>query len=105
MSHFLLHSFHPKPCRFRLQLIEQFSEFAKRMKSNLTNLRFEERKQIVRLLVEEVKVNTKSEEVTVRHILPLDKKFPLCKGSNITTTGKHRRAPVRAQRYCNYDVI
>ena len=65
----------------RLQLIEQFTEFAQRMRANLTNLEFAERKQIVRLLVEEVKVNTKSEEITVRHILPLDKKFPLCKGS------------------------
>ena len=69
----------------RLQVIEQFTEFAKRMKTNLTNLSFEERKQIVRLLVEEVKVNTKTEEIIVRHILPLDKKFPLCKGSNYST--------------------
>ena len=71
----------------RLQVIEQFTEFAKQIKSNLTNLQFEERKQIVRLLVEEVKVNTKTEEITVRHILPLDKKFPLCKGSSLSGVG------------------
>jgi hypothetical protein len=35
---------------------------------------------IVRLLVEEVIVNTKTEEVTVRHIMPLDQQFPLCTG-------------------------
>jgi hypothetical protein len=34
--------------------------------------------------VEEVIVNTQTEEITVRHILPLDQKFPLCKGSNLT---------------------
>src|SRR5262249_3480467 len=65
----------------RLQLIEQFTDFTQRMKANLTNLNFEERRQIVRLLVEEVLVNTQTEELTVRHILPLDQKFPLCKRS------------------------
>ena len=65
----------------RLQLIEQFADFTQRMKANLTNLKFEERRQIVRLLVEEVMVNTQTEEIAVRHILPLDQKFPLCKGS------------------------
>src|SRR5262249_50905785 len=65
----------------RLQLIEQFADFTQRMKANLTRLNFEERRQIVRLLVEEVIVNTQTDEITVRHILPLDQKFPLCKGS------------------------
>jgi hypothetical protein len=63
-------------------LIEQFADFTHQMKANLTNLNFEERRQVVRLLVEEVIVNTQTEEITVRHILPLDQKFPLCKGSN-----------------------
>src|SRR5262249_13046096 len=66
----------------RLQLIEQFADFTQRMKANLINLNFEERRQIVRLLVEEVIVNTQTEEITVRHILPLDQKFTLCKGSS-----------------------
>jgi site-specific DNA recombinase len=66
----------------RLQLIEQFAEFTQRMKANLTTLSFEERKQIVRLLVEEVTVSTQNEEITVRHILPLDQKCPLRKGSS-----------------------
>jgi len=65
----------------RLQLIEQFADFTQRMKANLTQLDFEERRQIVRLLVEEVIVNTQKDEITVRHVLPLDQKFPLCKGS------------------------
>jgi hypothetical protein len=70
----------------RLQLIEQFADFTHQMKANLTNLNFEERRQVVRLLVEEVIVNTQTEEITVRHILPLDQKFPLCKGSTLTLT-------------------
>jgi site-specific DNA recombinase len=65
----------------RLQLIEQFADFTQRMKANLTTLKFEERRQIVRLLVKEVLVNTQTNEITVRHILPLDQKLPLCKGS------------------------
>jgi hypothetical protein len=69
----------------RLQLIEQFADFTQRMKANLTRLNFEERRQIVRLLVEEVIVNTQTDEITVRHILPLDQKFPLCKGSKRAT--------------------
>jgi len=45
---------------YRLQLIEQFANFTQRMKANLTRLNFEERRQIVRLLVEEVIVNTQT---------------------------------------------
>jgi site-specific DNA recombinase len=72
----------------RLQLIEQFTVFTQRMSQNLSQLSFEERKQIVRLLVEEVFVNTTTGEITVRHILPSDPKLPLCKGS--------KRAPLRS---------
>src|SRR5262249_33604666 len=64
----------------RLELIEKFTDFTQRMKVNMSTLSFEERKQVVRLLVEEVIVNTKTEEVTVRHIMPLDQQFPLCTG-------------------------
>ncbi len=66
----------------RLQLIEQFATFTQRMTTNLSTRSFVERKQIVRLLIEEVLVNTATEEITVRHILPMDQKFPLRKGSN-----------------------
>jgi len=71
----------------RLQLIEQFTDFTQRMNRNLSNLSFAERKQIVRLLVEEVLVNTSTDEIVVRHILPLDEKFPLCKGSTRSFAG------------------
>jgi site-specific DNA recombinase len=65
----------------RLQLIEQFAVFAQRMNTNLSTLGFAERKHLVRLLVEEVIVNTSTEEITVRHILPVDQTLPLCKRS------------------------
>ncbi|MEW6735242.1 MAG: hypothetical protein AB1489_28380, partial [Acidobacteriota bacterium] len=71
----------------QLQLIEQFNDFTKRMTFNLSNLSFEEKKNIVRLLVEEVIVNVKTEEVTIRQVLPLQtqpEQFSLCKGSSIT---------------------
>jgi len=79
----------------RLQLIEQFAEFTQRMKANLTTLSFEERKQIVRLLVEEVTVSTQKEEITVRHILPLDQKCPLRKGSNLALVSQYRLTRTR----------
>ncbi len=73
----------------RLQLIEQFARFTQRMNTNLSTVGFAERKQIVRLLVEEVVVNTTTEEITVRHILPVDQTFPLCKRSKEPPPGKH----------------
>jgi hypothetical protein len=63
----------------RLQLIEQFASFTQRMTTNLSTLGFAERKQIVRLLVEEVVVNATTDEITVHHILPINQTFPLCK--------------------------
>jgi len=54
------------------------------MTTNLSTLGFAERKQIIRLLVEEVVVNTTTEEITVRHILPVEQMFPLCKRSSVS---------------------
>jgi site-specific DNA recombinase len=67
----------------RLQMIEQVGEFAKRVGANLANLSFAERKQIVRLLVEEVVVDTETDQITVRHILPLGTDSPLRKGGRL----------------------
>jgi site-specific DNA recombinase len=74
----------------RLQLIEQFAAFSQRMTTNLSTLGFTERRQIVRLLVEEVVVNTSTEEITVRHILPVGQTFPLCKRSTAAALGGAR---------------
>ena len=59
------------------------------MTTNLSTLGFAERKQIIRLLVEEVVVNTVTEEITVRHILPVEQMFPLCKRSIFSTSGAY----------------
>jgi hypothetical protein len=70
----------------RLQLIEQFAMFAQQMNTTLSTLGLGERNHLVRLLVEEVTVNTSTEEITVRHILPVDQTLPLCKRSNDTAS-------------------
>ncbi len=61
----------------KLQLIEQFSEFSKKLKDNLDTMTFEEKKKMVRLLVNEVMVDSKKEEITVRHVMPMTQKCPL----------------------------
>ena len=58
------------------------------MNTNLSTLGFAERKHLVRLLVEEVIVNTSTEEITVRHILPVDQTFPLCKRRTLARVGQ-----------------
>jgi len=73
----------------QLQLIEQFSTFQAKFLSRLGDLQFEEKKQVVRLLVEEVLVDSVNERLTVKHVIPLDKSFPLRSGSNGATSG-HR---------------
>jgi hypothetical protein len=47
-------------------------DFSVKIKENLDRLDFETRKQIVRLLVEEVEIDTIKEEINVKHIIPLD---------------------------------
>lgn len=66
----------------QLQLIEQFSTFQEKFLSRLSDLPFEEKQQVVRLLVEEVQVDSVNEKLTVKHVIPLDKSFPLRSGSN-----------------------
>jgi hypothetical protein len=84
-----------KEAHHRLQLIEQFSAFTQRMTANLSTLSFAERKQIIRLLVEEVVVDTTTEEITVRQILPVEQMFPLCKRSNNPPLRDPRRGRVQ----------
>jgi site-specific DNA recombinase len=65
----------------QLPLIEQFSTFQKKFSSRLGSLTFEEKKQVVRLLVDEVLVDSINEKLIVKHVIPLDKRFPLRSGS------------------------
>ena len=71
----------------QLQLIEQFSAFQKKFSSRLEGLTFEEKKQIVRLLVDEVLVDSINEKLIVKHVIPLDKRFPLRSGSGASLLG------------------
>ncbi len=68
--------------RQQLQLIDQLDEFKKKIGTNIKKLKFKQKKEIVRLLVKEVEVNIKTEEINVKHIVPDLKSLPLCTGSN-----------------------
>jgi len=45
-------------------------------------LTFDEKQQVVRLLVDEVLVDSVNEQLVVKHVIPLDKSFPLRSGRN-----------------------
>ena len=65
-----------------LTVIRNLEDFSFKIKENLGGMDFETRKQIVRLLVEEVEVDTIKEEINVKHIIPLDvRKCQLCSGT------------------------
>ena len=76
-----------------LQLVEQFEDFKKKMNLNLPNLKFEEKKQLVRLLVSEVVVDVKNQDVNVKHVVPVQKNVPLCLGSNQSDSCKYLSSP------------
>jgi hypothetical protein len=73
----------------QLQLIEPFAALQGQFSSKRDNLAFEEKKQVVRLLVEEVLVDSVNEKLTVTHVIPLDKSFPLRSGSSEPPPGQH----------------
>jgi predicted nuclease with TOPRIM domain len=73
----------------QLQLIEPFAALQGQFSSKRDNLAFEEKKQVVRLLVEEVLVDSVNEKLTVTHVIPLDKSFPLRSGSSEPSAGQH----------------
>ena len=64
--------------RQQLQLIDTLDEFKKKVGKGLTELTFKQKKEIVRLLVQEVIVNIKTGEAKVRHIVPELKSLSLC---------------------------
>jgi site-specific DNA recombinase len=61
----------------QLKLVDRYADFVKKFGDNLDQLDFEKRKEVVRLLVEEVAVDVKNEHVTVRHIVPAEKNIQL----------------------------
>ena len=66
----------------QLHLVSRFEDFSAKLKNNLQDVSFEDKKRIVRLLVTEVIVDTTKEELHLKHILPLKKSCPLRSGGN-----------------------
>ena len=56
-------------------MIRNLDDFSGIIKTNLDSHSFEEKRRIVRCLVEEVEVDTISKEIDVKHIIPLDSKM------------------------------
>ena len=67
----------------QLHLMEQFSTLQNKFASRLDHLTLAEKKQVVRLLVEEVLVESVHESRIVKHVIPLAKRFPLRSGSSV----------------------
>ena len=55
-----------------LTVIHNLDDFALNINKNLDAHSFEEKRRLVKLLVEEVEVDTIKEEINVKHIIPLD---------------------------------
>ena len=65
-----------------LSLIQDLSGFSESLKKNLDTCSLEDRKKVVRLLVDEVQVDTISEKIKIKHIVPMEpKKCHLCWGT------------------------
>jgi site-specific DNA recombinase len=58
-----------------LTVIHNLSEFSENLSKNLDSQTFEEKRSIIRLLVEEVEVDTINGEINVKHIIPLNSKM------------------------------
>lgn len=68
-----------------LTVIRNLADFSEKICKNLESHSFEERKKMVRLLVEEVQIDTIQEKINVKHIIPLDpKKCQLRPGTHTT---------------------
>ena len=73
-----------------LTVISNMDDFSKNIRAGLESGTFEERRNIIKFLVEEVEVDTIGEEVNVKHIIPVEKKMcQLRSGPDFTATGKH----------------
>lgn len=55
----------------KLELIERFEEFKRKVNLRIANLTFEEKREVLRLVVEEVAVDTINSNIEVKHILPV----------------------------------
>ena len=73
-----------------LTVIQNLDDFSAKIKKNLDSHNFEEKRNIVKSLIEEVEVDTVDEAINVKHIIPLDpKKCQLRSGTHESSTSKH----------------
>jgi signal transduction histidine kinase len=72
-----------------LTVIKNLDDFSESMRKNLELHSFEEKKKIVRLLVEEVQMDTVNEQLKVKHIIPLEpQKCQLRPGTHLSIACK-----------------
>jgi site-specific DNA recombinase len=67
----------------QLRLIESFETFQTKVATRLDKLSFAEKKELVRLLITDVEVDTKKDKILIRHIIPADKVYRLRSGSQV----------------------
>jgi len=55
----------------QLKIIEQFETFKNKLNLNVDRLTFDQRKDLVRLLVRDIEVDTLSQQIIIHHSLPI----------------------------------
>jgi site-specific DNA recombinase len=69
-----------------LTLVKNLDEFIVQIRNKVDVLSFRERQKIVRLLVEQVEVDSVNETLNIKHVIPImsgtSEKYPLCPGSD-----------------------
>jgi site-specific DNA recombinase len=53
-----------------ITLVEQLQDFKERLSANLDNLTFDQKRAVLRLLVKEIVVDSKTNSVTINHVIP-----------------------------------
>ncbi len=78
-----------------LTVVRNVADFVSKIHKNFL-CTFDDRRKIIKLIVEEVSIDTEKEEINVKHIIPTDpKKFPLCPGTN--------RSPLRCTEFTLFE--
>ena len=71
-----------------LTVIHNLDDFALNINKNLDAHSFEEKRRLVKLLVEEVEVDTIKEEINVKHIIPLDPRKCQLRSGTLQSPGR-----------------
>jgi site-specific DNA recombinase len=78
-----------------LTVIRNLTDFSNGIKKNIETHTFEEKRRIIKLLVEEVEVNTLTEEVNVKHIIPIDPKWCQLRSNTPQSCTWHNHVPTQ----------